>query len=69
MDTIIDLFEQSCAKYPDNPYLWEKIGRKYEARTYVQTQKRVREIAGGLLHAGLKKGQRIALLEIGRAHV
>ncbi len=67
MDTIIDLFEQSCAKYPDNPYLWEKIGGKYEARTYVQTQKRVREIAGGLLHAGLKKGQRIALLAEGCA--
>lgn len=67
MDTIIDLFEQSCAKYPDNPYLWEKIGGKYEARTYAQTRKRVREIAGGLLHAGLKKGQRIALLAEGCA--
>lgn len=67
MDTIIDLFEQSCSKYPDNPYLWEKIGGKYEAMTYAWTRQRVREIAGGLLYAGLKKGQRVALLAEGCA--
>jgi len=67
MDTIIDLFEQSCSKYPDNPYLWEKIGGKYEAMTYARTRQRVREIAGGLLYAGLKKGQRVALLAEGCA--
>ncbi|MDE5638938.1 MAG: AMP-binding protein, partial [Odoribacter sp.] len=67
MDTIIDLFEQSCSKYPDNPYLWEKVGGKYESRSYVQVRQRVREIAGGLLYAGLKKGQRVALLAEGCA--
>lgn len=67
MDTIIDLFEQSCSKYPDNPYLWEKIGGKYESRSYVQVRQRVRQIAGGLLDAGLKKGQRVALLAEGCA--
>ncbi len=67
MDTIVDLFEQSCRKYPDNPYLWEKVGGKYEARTYARTQQRVREIAGGLLDAGLKMGQRVALLAEGCA--
>lgn len=67
MDTIIDLFEQSCSKYPDNPYLWEKVGGKYESRSYVQVRQRVRQIAGGLLDAGLKKGQRVALLAEGCA--
>lgn len=67
MDTIIDLFERSCNKFPDNPYLWEKVEGKYVARTYADARKRVCGIAGGLLSAGLKKGQRVALLSEGCA--
>lgn len=67
MDTIIDLLERSCEKFPDNPYLWEKVGGEYKALTYTQTRKRVREIAGGLLAMGLKKAQRVALLAEGCA--
>ena len=65
MDTIIDLFERSCIKFPDNPYLWEKKDGKYEALTYSRTKDRVMEIAAGLLAIGLKKGQRVALLSEG----
>lgn len=65
MDTIIDLFERSCLKFPDNPYLWEKKDGKYEALTYSRAKSRVMEIAAGLLAVGLKKGQRVALLSEG----
>lgn len=65
MDTIIDLFERSCLKFPDNPYLWEKKDGKYEALTYGRAKSRVMEIAAGLLAVGLKKGQRVALLSEG----
>lgn len=65
METIIDLFERSCAKFPDNPYLWEKRGGQYEAMSYSRTHGRVIQIAGGLLAMGLKKGQRVALLSEG----
>ena len=65
MDTIIDLFERSCLKFPDNPYLWEKKDGKYEALTYSWAKSRVMEIAAGLLAVGLKKGQRVALLSEG----
>ena len=66
MDTIIDLFERSCVKFPDNPYLWEKRQGKYEAMTYSQTNSRVRDIAAGLMAIGIKKGERVALLSEGR---
>lgn len=65
MDTIIDLFERSCVKFPDNPYLWEKRKGKYEAITYSQTKSRVKDIAAGLVTIGLKKGDRVALLSEG----
>lgn len=65
MDTIIDLLERSCEKFPDHPYLWEKKEGKYVARTYRETKERVLDIAAGLLLYGLKKGQRVALLSEG----
>lgn len=66
MDTIIDLFERSCVKFPDNPYLWEKKQGKYEAMTYARTKSRVEDVAAGLIAMGIKKGERIALLSEGR---
>ena len=37
MRTIIDLFERSCEKFPDNPYLWEKKNGKFAATSYMET--------------------------------
>ena len=65
METIVDLFERSCVKFPNHPYLWEKKNGKYEAMTYCRTKDRVMEIAAGLMAMGLKKGQRVALLSEG----
>jgi len=34
MKTIVELFETAVLNYPDNVYLWEKKGKKFEGTTY-----------------------------------
>ncbi|NVO12192.1 MAG: AMP-binding protein [Bacteroidales bacterium] len=66
MKTIIDLFEESVSKYPNNPYIWEKEANEYKATSYEETRNEVHRLAAGLLSLGIKKGDKIALLSEGR---
>jgi len=66
MKTLIELFEKSVQKFPDNPLLWEKITDKYEATTYKQIQQTVYQFGAGLMALGLGKGERSGLLSEGR---
>ena len=66
MKTIIELFETSVAKFPNNVYLLEKQNGKFEGTTYLQTQELVYRFAAGLIKLGIQKGDRIALISEGR---
>lgn len=66
IDTIIDLFEWSCRKYPKNNYLWEKCDGAYIPVTYTRVRELVYQVAAGLIAEGLEKGDRVALLSEGR---
>lgn len=66
MRTIIELFETSVAKYPNNIYLWEKQNGKYEGTTYRQTHDLVFRFGAGLVALGLQKGDRVGLISEGR---
>lgn len=66
MRTIIELFETSVEKYPENIYLWEKHNGKYEGTTYRQTHDFVYRFGAGLLALGLQKGDRVGLISEGR---
>ncbi len=66
MKTIIELFETSVAKFPNNVYLWEKKNGKYEGTTYQQTHDLVMRFAAGLIKLGIQKGDRVALIAEGR---
>lgn len=66
MKTMIELFETAIKKYPNNVYLWEKTGGKYEGTTYKETREQVLNLAAGLIDIGFKKGERAALLADGR---
>lgn len=68
MKTIINLFEESVNKYPNNPYIWEKLTDKFEATTYKQTHNEVVKLAAGLLSLGIKKDDKVALLSEGRKY-
>lgn len=46
--------------------MWEKKRDKYEASTYDQIHKLVQKFAAGLIHYGIKHGDRIGLISEGR---
>ena len=66
MKTIIDLLENSAAKFGNNPYLLEKRTDRYESITYRETKELSYATAAGLLALGLEKGDRVALLSESR---
>jgi len=66
MKTIIELFETSVKKYPDNIYLWEKEDGEFRGTTYSETRDEVLKLGAGLKKIGLKKGDRVGLISEGR---
>jgi long-chain acyl-CoA synthetase len=64
--TLPQLFEDSVAKYPSNILMWEKKGDSYKGTTYREMQTLIYQCAAGLLHLGINKGDRLALISEGR---
>jgi len=66
METIIDLFEKSVSRFPENTFLMENKTGKYKGITYKETRKEVLLFAAGLQSMGINKGDRIGLISEGR---
>ncbi|MBQ1219395.1 MAG: AMP-binding protein, partial [Bacteroidales bacterium] len=64
--TLVDLFEQSVKDYSNNTFLLEKTGKEFEPTTYAQVQELVYRLGAGLQALGVKKGDNMALLSVGR---
>ena len=64
--TLIELFETSVRRYPNNVLLREKQDSTYHGTTYAQTREAVYTFAAGLMSLGVEKGDRIALISEGR---
>ena len=64
--TLVDLFEASVNKYPNNTFLLEKTGKQFEPTTYTQVKDQVYRLGAGLQALGVKKGDTMALLSEGR---
>lgn len=66
MKTLVELFESSAAKYPNNTLLMESMDGKYKNVTFREVQQMIHEFAAGLLSLGVKSGDRIGLIAEGR---
>ncbi|HZK92778.1 MAG TPA: AMP-binding protein [Prolixibacteraceae bacterium] len=66
MRTLIELFETSTAKFPNNPLLWEKPKDRYIPSTYIEIRQQVYDFGAGLMSLGFQKEERIGLLSEGR---
>jgi len=66
MRTLIELFETSTAKFPNNPLLWEKPKDRYIPSTYNEIREQVYAFGAGLMSLGFRKEERIGLLSEGR---
>ena len=64
--TLVDLFDESVRNYPNNTFLLEKTGKKFEPTTYTQVKEKVYQLGAGLQALGVKKGDNMALLSEGR---
>ena len=64
--TLVDLFEESVRKYPNNTFLLEKTDKVFEPTTYTQVKDKVYQLGAGLQALGVKKGDNMALLSEGR---
>ena len=64
--TIVDLFEASVKRYPNNTFLLEKTKKEFEPTTYSQVKEQVYRLGAGLQALGVKKGENMALLSEGR---
>ena len=66
MRTLIELFETSTVKFPNNPLLWEKPKDRYISSTYLEIRQQVYAFGAGLMALGFRKEERIGLLSEGR---
>lgn len=64
--TLPQMFEDSVAKYSNNVLMWEKKGDNYKGTTYREMQTLIHQCAAGLIHLGINKGDRLALISEGR---
>ena len=63
--TIIDLFEESVAKYGAKEFLLEKHNGKFEPTTYAACYDRAIAIGAGLAAIGIERGDRVSILAEG----
>ena len=65
--TLVDLFEESVRKYPNNTFLLEKKDKKegFKPTTYSQVKELVYRLGAGFQALGVKKGDNMALLSEG----
>ena len=63
--TIIDLFEETVAKYGSKEFLLEKHNGKFEPTTYAETKRRALNIGAGLAALGIERGDRVSILAEG----
>ena len=63
--TIIDLFEESVAKYGAKEFLLEKHNGKFEPTTYAESKVEALRIGAGLAALGIERGDRVAILAEG----
>lgn len=64
--TIIDLLNRSVEKFAQNTFLWEKTTSSFTPTTYLETQQQCHLVAAGLMHLGVKAGDKVGLLSEGR---
>ena len=63
--TIIDLFEETVAKYGSKEFLLEKHNGKFEPTTYNEAKQQALNIGAGLTALGIERGDRVSILAEG----
>ena len=67
MQTIIEMFEHTVAKYPDHDFILENQGQGYRGMTFAEVHAAVLHLSQGLIEMGVRPGDRVAILSENRA--
>lgn len=67
MQTIIEMFEHTVAKYPDHNFILENQGQGYRGMTFAEVHAAVLHLSQGLIEMGVRPGDRVAILSENRA--
>lgn len=63
--TLLDLFEESVAKYSEKPFLLEKKDGEFRPTSYSKTRLLAQQFGAGLCSLGFKKGENASILAEG----
>lgn len=63
--TLLDLFEESAAKYSEKPFLLEKKDGEFRPTSYSKTRLLAQQFGAGLCSLGFKKGENASILAEG----
>ena len=66
MQTIIEMFEHTVAKYPDHNFILENQGQGYRGMTFAEVRAAVLHLSQGLIEMGVRPGDRVAILSENR---
>jgi len=56
------MFFEQAARQGDRPFLWAKGNGRYRSKSWAETARDVRHLAGGLKTLGIAPGERVALV-------
>ena len=64
--TLPNLFFQKAMEKPTEPFLWAKVEGIWESLSWSETEKKVKQLAAGLKHLGIKPGDKIVIVSENR---
>ena len=64
--TLPNLFFQKAMEKPTEPFLWAKVEGNWESLSWSETEKKVKQLAAGLKHLGIKPGDKIVIVSENR---
>lgn len=64
--TLPNLFFQKAMEKPNEPFLWAKVEGTWESLSWSETEKKVKQLAAGLKHLGIKPGDKIVIVSENR---
>ena len=64
--TLPNLFFQKAMEKPNEPFLWAKVEGTWESLSWSETEKKVKQLAAGLKHLGIKPGDKVVIVSENR---
>ncbi len=65
-NSVVKIFDEQSSNYKDSPYLWRKVGDKYQSLSWTEVRKRVESFSSALKSIGILEGDRVVIVSENR---